>query len=105
VNLHDWIDEVCDALDIEVEIDESLVLDVARDAAHNVERPAAPITTYLLGYAAGLQGADPEAVERLAAAVTDLALKWDGADQRAEAAEQARLRNLEEIDAALVDVD
>jgi hypothetical protein len=105
VNLHDWIDEVCDALDIEVEVDEALVLDVARDAAHNVERPAAPITTYLLGYAAGLREADPEAVERLAAAVTDLASRWDGADKRAEAAERARLQNLEEIDAALVEVD
>ena len=105
VNLHDWIDEVCDALDIEVEVDESLVLDVARDAAHNVERPAAPITTYLLGYAAGLREADPEAVERLAAAVTDLAAKWDGADERAEAAERARLEHLEEVDAALVEVD
>ena len=42
VNLHDWIDELCDALDIETEVDEALVLDLARDAAHNVERPAAP---------------------------------------------------------------
>ena len=44
VNLHDWIDELMDALDIEIEVDEGLVLDVAREAAHNVERPAAPIT-------------------------------------------------------------
>lgn len=31
-----------------------LVLDVARDAAHTVARPAAPVTTFLLGLAAGL---------------------------------------------------
>ncbi|MGI9196068.1 MAG: DUF6457 domain-containing protein, partial [Candidatus Nanopelagicales bacterium] len=36
------------------EIDVQLLLDVARDAAHAVDRPAAPITTYLLGYAAAL---------------------------------------------------
>ena len=42
VNLHDWIDELCDVLDIETEVDEALVLDLARDAAHNVERRAAP---------------------------------------------------------------
>ena len=77
MNLHDWIDELCDVLDVDVEVDEALVLDLARDAAHNVERRAAPITTYLLGYAAGAQDADPAAVERLAARATTLALEWD----------------------------
>ena len=62
VNLHDWIDELCDALDIEAEVDEALVLDLARDAAHNVQRAAAPITTYLLGFAAAAHGASPDRV-------------------------------------------
>ncbi len=66
VNLHDWIDELCDVLDIEVEVDEALILDLARDAAHNVERPAAPISTFLLGYAAAGFDGDPAEVERLA---------------------------------------
>lgn len=77
MNLHDWIDELCDALDVEVDLDEALILDVARDAAHNVARPAAPITTFLLGYAAAQSNGDPEKVERLAAAASDLALRWD----------------------------
>ncbi len=77
MNLHDWIDEVSDVLDIEAELDEGLVLDLARVVAHSVERPAAPITTYLLGYAAGSTDADPEAVERLAARVQRLAEGWD----------------------------
>lgn len=84
VNLHDWIDELCDALDIEAEVDEGLVLDLARDAAHNVERPAAPITTYLLGFAAAYHEADPEKLERLAGAATVLAEKWDGKDLAAD---------------------
>ena len=42
MNLHDWIDELCDALDLDAEVDEGLVLDLARVAAHNVLRPAAP---------------------------------------------------------------
>lgn len=46
------------------------ILDLARDAAHSVARPAAPLTTYLLGVAVG-QGADPEAA---AAALSRLAL-------------------------------
>jgi hypothetical protein len=77
VNLHDWIDELCDALDVEAEVDEALVLDLARSAAHNVTRPAAPITTYLLGYAAGLADAGPDKVEQLAARAQGLADGWD----------------------------
>lgn len=77
MNLHDWIDELCDVLEIETEVDESLVLDLARTAAHNVERPAAPITTYLLGFAAGAAQADPEELERLAARAQALAEGWD----------------------------
>ena len=78
VNLHDWIDELCDALDVEdVDLDEALILDVAREAAHNVARPAAPVTTFLLGYAAASSGGDPEEVERLAGAALALAQRWD----------------------------
>ena len=53
MNLHDWMDELCDVLDIEVEVDEALILDLARDAAHNVERPAAPVSAYLSGVRRG----------------------------------------------------
>ena len=78
MNLHDWIDELCDALDVEdVDLDEALILDVAREAAHNVDRPAAPITTFLLGYAAASADGDPDEVERLAGAALALAQRWD----------------------------
>jgi hypothetical protein len=77
VNLHDWIDELCDALDIEAEVDEALILDVAKVAADNVVRMAAPVTTYLLGYAAGAASADIEEIERLAARAQALAEGWD----------------------------
>jgi hypothetical protein len=77
MNLHDWIDELCDVLDIDVEVDEALVLDLARLSAHQVQRTAAPITTYLLGYAAGATGADPAEVESLAARATALAEQWE----------------------------
>ncbi|WP_460814622.1 DUF6457 domain-containing protein [Nocardioides korecus] len=77
MNLHDWIDELCDALDIEVEVDEAVVLDLARDAAHAVERRAAPVSTFLLGYAAARSDGDPQEVERLAGLASALALRWD----------------------------
>ena len=38
MNLHDWIDELCDVLEIDAEVDEALVLDLARDAAALAER-------------------------------------------------------------------
>jgi hypothetical protein len=81
VNLHDWIDELCDALDLEAEMDEALVLDVAREAAHRVERRAAPVSTFLLGYAAALAGGSPERTEVLAGRVLDLASKWEGGEE------------------------
>jgi Domain of unknown function (DUF6457) len=49
------------------------VLDMARDVAHNVVRPGAPVTAYLMGLAVG-RGADPADV---AERVTALALSWE----------------------------
>ncbi len=77
MNLHDWIDELEDVLDVEAEVDEGLVLDLARVAAQNVQKTAAPITAYLLGFAAGAGELDPEKIERLAAKVQQLAESWD----------------------------
>lgn len=77
VNLHDWIDELCDILDVSTEVDEGLILDLARVAAHNVQRTAAPISAYILGYAAGLHEAEPEEIERMAAKASALAAAWD----------------------------
>lgn len=77
MNLHDWIDELADVLDVETEVDEGLILDLARVTAQNVQKTAAPITAYLLGFAAGAKGADPEAIEKLAAKAQLLAENWD----------------------------
>lgn len=77
MNLHDWIDELCDVLDIETEVDEGLILDLARIAANDVQKTAAPITAYLLGVAVGSTDANPEAQERLAAKAQALANAWD----------------------------
>lgn len=77
MNLHDWIDELSDVLDLDAEIDEGLVLDLAKVVAHAVERQAAPVTAYLLGLAAGRQDASPERVEALAARAQRLAESWD----------------------------
>jgi hypothetical protein len=77
VNLHDWIDELCDVLDIEAEADEGLLSDLARLTKDNVHPAAGPVTAFLLGFAAGEQGADPDRVERLAGRAQALAEAWD----------------------------
>ncbi len=69
-----WLDAVKKELHIDTDIDVDLILDVAKDAAHNVQRPAAPVTTYLLGLAVGA-GASPE---EAAAKIAGLAQAWTG---------------------------
>jgi hypothetical protein len=80
--LDQWIRELAEALGIELDLDNDLVLDLAGDAARAVMRPAAPLTTFLVGYAAAQQGGGAEAVQRAAATASDLAARWA---QRAEA--------------------
>jgi hypothetical protein len=72
--LDDWADAVRDALRLGPGDagERTLVLDLARDVAHGVVRPAAPLSAYLLGLAVG-RGADPRAA---AATVTDLVERW-----------------------------
>lgn len=68
-----WIAKVTEALGIDETVDVEMVLDVARDAAHQVMRPAAPVTTYLLGVAVA-QGAD---AREAAAKIRALAEEWE----------------------------
>jgi hypothetical protein len=74
--LDDWVAEVERALELPGGLDRDLVLDIARDVAHGVARPAAPLTTFLVGLAAGRAGGDPAAVAQAAREVTDLAGQW-----------------------------
>ena len=73
-----WIAEVCTALDLDpAVIDRDLVLDLARDAAHGVARPAAPLTTFLVGLAAGRRGATSESIAGAAELAKRLADGWE----------------------------
>jgi hypothetical protein len=72
MTLQEWTDAVQEALDTDTEVDIDLVLDLARDAAHSVARPAAPLTTFLLGYAAALRGGTPADVSAVAQVITRL---------------------------------
>ncbi|MEU6661581.1 NTP transferase domain-containing protein [Streptomyces sp. NPDC046821] len=74
--LEEWITAAKDELGIELDVDTGVLLDLARDAAHGVARPAAPLTTFLVGYAAARAGGGKEAVAEAAAKAVALADRW-----------------------------
>ncbi|OII69358.1 NTP transferase domain-containing protein [Streptomyces sp. CC77] len=75
--LDEWITAVKAELGIELDVDTGVLLDLARDAAHGVARPAAPLTTFLVGYAAAkAQDAGPDAVAEAAKKAAALAARW-----------------------------
>ena len=67
-----WINAVSTELNLPVDVNIDVILDVARVAAHGVERPAAPVTTFLLGLAVA-GGMD---VKEAAAKIEALAQTW-----------------------------
>ena len=67
-----WINAVSTELNLPVDVNIDVILDVARVAAHGVERPAAPVTTFLLGLAVA-GGMD---VNEAAAKIQALAATW-----------------------------
>ncbi len=91
--LDQWITAVKTELGIDLPVDVKALLDLARDAAHGVDRPAAPLTTFLVGYAAAraeAAGADPaQAVAEASRKAADLALRW-AAEAKADSPDASR---------------
>lgn len=63
--LRSWVGAVCAELKLPGDPDLDVILDVARLTGHNVERPAAPVTTFLLGQAVAGGMAAAEAAARI----------------------------------------
>lgn len=64
--LDGWFAELTAELGLPpLDVDLNMLLDVARDAAHGVARPAAPLTTFLVGYAAARAGGSLDDVSRI----------------------------------------
>jgi hypothetical protein len=71
--LEEWAGAVCAELGLDpASLDVPVILDMARDVAHGVARPAAPLTAYLLGVAVG-QG---RPLAGSAARISQLAAQW-----------------------------
>jgi hypothetical protein len=80
MELKHWLTTLSAELGIsDVRMDDEAVttlLDLARDSAHEVERVAAPLTTFLVGVAVGRGGA----LEGAAATATTLLMNDEAAD-------------------------
>jgi hypothetical protein len=71
--LDEWIDAACAELGLDPAVaDQRAILDTARVVAHQVDRPAAPVTAFLLGIAVGRGQPLGQAVSQL----VDLAERW-----------------------------
>ncbi|GGF39771.1 molybdenum cofactor guanylyltransferase [Microbacterium sorbitolivorans] len=65
--LDDWVAAACAEVGPDpADVDIAQILDLARDVAHGVARPAAPVTAYIAGLAAGRSGDADDAAEILA---------------------------------------
>jgi hypothetical protein len=75
----EWIAAACAELELDLADQAEMttrVLDLTADVAHNVARPAAPVTAFLVGLAAG-RAADPEAaIAELTARLSERAKSW-----------------------------
>ena len=91
MTLQEWVATLGEELGVPPDdVDIALLLDVARDAAHSVARPAAPLTTFLVGYAAAARGGGSDTVRAVADQAVRLALAGTaaarpGADADADA--------------------
>jgi hypothetical protein len=85
-----WVTAVAQELGLEgaVETDTvvDLVLDLTSDVAHGVSRPAAPVTAFLIGVAAGRADDPVVAARDYAQIATRLAQGWEADTERAEPA-------------------
>src|SRR5688572_33002268 len=79
--LAQWSERLADALQIpDLEVDQELLLDLARKSASSVVHAAAPVTTFMVGYAAGLEsrmgsGEDRESSAAVVSRAADVAFR------------------------------
>lgn len=75
--IEEWVQVLCQALGVPPDdVDVTALLDLARDAAHSIDRTAAPVTTFVVGYAAAQRGGGTEAVGAATTEAAALARNW-----------------------------
>jgi hypothetical protein len=87
--LERWTEAACAELGLDpATVDERLILDLTRVVAHRVDRPAAPLTAFLAGLAAGRGEPLAAAVARL----TGLAEAWPSGQGLTAPGEEKQMR-------------
>lgn len=84
--MHEWIAAAKAELGIDLDVDIAGLLDMTKVVAHEVTRPAAPLTSFLVGYAAALQGGGAGGVSEANRKVTELAERWAAEHENGPAA-------------------
>lgn len=75
--LDEWAAALREALVLDDDLPVALILDLARDVATSVARPAAPVSTFAAGLAAGRAGGSLDDIRGALSAVTARAARWN----------------------------
>lgn len=76
-----WLTRVGDLLNVDHnEVPVEALLDLTRDVAHGVERKSAPLTTFLLGYAAGKSSLTETELKSLIQHVSNAVVEWEAVE-------------------------
>jgi molybdopterin-guanine dinucleotide biosynthesis protein A len=78
--LSDWTERLAAELGLDPsdpDVDLDVLLNLARDAAHAVERPAAPVTAFFVGYAAAKRGGGEAAIADCVRIARELTAEWE----------------------------
>ncbi|SFY49446.1 hypothetical protein STEPF1_02684 [Streptomyces sp. F-1] len=76
-----WIAAVKTELGVDLDVDIAGLLDMTKVVAQGVARPAAPLTSFLVGYAAAQAGGGTAAVAEANRKVAVLAERWGAESQ------------------------
>ena len=94
--LSEWVTAVARELGLEDALDRAatvdMVLDLTSDVAHGVSRPAAPVTAFLVGVAAGRADDPAVAARDYAGKISGLAEGWGADEERGEPANDQERR-------------
>ena len=76
-----WLTRVGALLEVDQhEVPVAQLLDLTREVAHGVERKSAPLTTFLLGYAAGAKSLKADEIANLITVLSKAVAEWETVD-------------------------
>lgn len=76
--IQEWVEHLCATLEVDSSaVELRALLDMTRDVAHRVDRPAAPVSAFIVGLAAAREGGTPEAVQAACERAATAARAWE----------------------------